>query len=152
MSRDEDLLSMCRSGDPYTVLAEAIGGNHLRKAAKTLFLSYSYGMGEKGLGAWASNLLGITAEEGAQVAKSVVSQFTSVEKWKGSVFRTLEEKGRIGTRNGNFRYRLAGGKLLPKERRWAISPSGSRYWVTNSQARDSQSHLVGENPVATTNA
>lgn len=121
MSRDEALLSMCRSGDPYAVLAETIGGNHLRKAAKTLFLSYSYGMGEVGLGAWASKLLGITANEGAQVAKSVVSLFPSVEKWKGSVFRTLEEKGRVGTRNGNFRYRLTGGELLPKERRWAIS-------------------------------
>jgi DNA polymerase-1 len=122
ISKDSQLLALCSTGDLYERMAlELFGDAKHRKAAKLMFLAYSYG---KEVATLSDFLVGIhSTREKSQtiINECFVPRFLGIEKWKSSVESELLRAGRIGTLLGNHRYRTNKGDLDAKERRWAVS-------------------------------
>ena len=117
LSGDEKILGLFASGDWYAHVAEEIFSDAgIRKQAKRLVLSYSYGMKRK-------SLIDAAAEFGADrsEAKKFFNQFEIFEKWKEGVWSEFRAGGRIGTSLGNYLNRDRTGDLSEKEKRSAVS-------------------------------
>jgi hypothetical protein len=117
LSKDPEILNLYGSGDLYKEVSLAVfGSKDLRKVAKQLFLSYSYGMSQKKIADAAS-------EHGAnrKVASEFFRRFSTFEKWKEEVIDLYQQTGKVGTTLGNYSRRANQGELTSKERRSCIS-------------------------------
>ena len=123
-SGDHNLIALYNSGDVYSALSQALFSHgKKRKEAKLLFLAYSYGMKKERLFALINDLINEKLNDGQLVIEKFFGQFTAIEKWKTGLYSELLKTGRIGTRNGNYRYRknVLRNSLTDMEKRWAIS-------------------------------
>lgn len=117
LSGDKCMLALFASGDLYSLAAEQIFADALkRKPAKRLFLSYAYGMKRK-------SLIDAAVEFGAQrnSAKNFFNQFTAFEDWKSQIHSEFRANGRVGTVFGNYLSRSGSDDLSEKEKRSAVS-------------------------------
>ena len=123
MSRDSALIDLCGGGDLYAELALRLFGNRaLRAHAKTLFLSYSYGMGTKGLEAMVARLTGGDLSGASRILdEQFYGLLSGVQRWKRSLHEQLIAEGRIGTALGNYRNRNIGEGQNRREERWCVS-------------------------------
>ena len=122
ISKDPELLALCNKGDLYERMAvELCGDPKYRKTVKLMFLAYSYGKQIATLSDFLISILGTRERSEAMINEHFVPLFAGIEKWKLGVGEELAKAGRIGTLDGNYRYRVGKGDLEPKERRWSIS-------------------------------
>lgn len=123
-SGDEALIALYNSGDVYNALSHAVfGTNEDRKTAKHVFLAFSYGMTQERIVELLSAFANDNPSSVANLISKFFDQFTMIQKWKESLFSELLEKGRVGTRCGNYRYRknVQRKTLSEVEKRWVIS-------------------------------
>jgi DNA polymerase I-like protein with 3'-5' exonuclease and polymerase domains len=121
ISKNSQLASHCSRHDLYTILAEEIfGDSEQREAAKLVFLAYSYGKTADSLADLVSTQTSVV-EDKQMVGLRLLPWFEDIEQWKTTIEHKLLHVGRIGTAQGNHRYRNHDGDLRPEERRWAIS-------------------------------
>jgi DNA polymerase I-like protein with 3'-5' exonuclease and polymerase domains len=125
-SRDQNLSTLYNSGDVYDALSAVLFNSkepRNRKTAKRLFLAYSYGMSEIRIGQLISELTNQDIIVSQQLVNNFFGQFPEIPKWKEYLCEMLFKNGRIGTRDGNYRYRknTHKGNLTDVEKRWVIS-------------------------------
>lgn len=123
-SGDEALIKLYNSGDVYDALSNAVFGNKGdRKTAKQVFLSFSYGMTQERIVELISAFTNDDPDSVGILVSKFFDQFSVIQKWKEGLFAELLEKGRVGTRYGNYRYRKNDKKktLSDVEKRWVIS-------------------------------
>lgn len=122
ISRDSQLLALCREGDLYKRMAvELCGDAKHRKTIKLMFLAYLYGKQVAALPDFVVGIHGTREKAEAVIKDRFVPLFAGIEKWKCTIEKELVRSGSIGTLLGNHRYRTNKGDLDPKERRWAVS-------------------------------
>lgn len=122
ISRDAQLLALCSAEGLYERMAvELCGDAKHRKAVKLMFLAYSYGKQVTTLSDFLVGIISTRDEADAVIKDRFVPLFAGIEEWKSTVEGELARAGRIGTVQGNHRYRAGSGALSAKERRWAVS-------------------------------
>lgn len=117
LSGDHKMKDIYENMDAYKNLAEHVFDNvDLRKKAKVMFLSYTYGMS-------LDNILSSVSELGGDQdkAKDYFSEFKVFEEWKKSVCEEFLKNGRISTINANYLNRANDGELSDKEKRTAVN-------------------------------
>ncbi len=117
MSGDPKMKYIYENTDTYEDLAKQIFNDvGFRKKAKTMFLSYTYGMS-------LDNLMSSVSELGGNVkkAKEYFLEFTVFEEWKKEVCDLFHEDGRVSTICANNLNRQVTGELSDKERRTAVN-------------------------------
>ncbi|MBY8201637.1 hypothetical protein KW514_10765 [Vibrio fluvialis] len=117
LSNDNKMIEIYNNHDAYKDLAIQVFNNeNMRKKAKIMFLSYTYGMSME-------NILSSVTELGGnrKQASDYFSEFTTFEKWKSSVYDTFVKENRIGTINGNYLNRISNGVLTEKEKRKSVN-------------------------------
>ncbi|MFA5197860.1 MAG: DNA polymerase [Patescibacteria group bacterium] len=122
-AKDKALINLYNSGDVYTALGKAILGEKAnRDIAKKIFLSFSFGMKKENL---VKMIFESTGQNQAAVQAAVdnfFDQFKQINEWKKKLCDALLREGRIGTRNGNYRYRPSTKETLSaNEEKWVIS-------------------------------
>lgn len=117
LSGDEKMKVIYQNSDPYTELSEdVLGDKSLRKTAKRIFLSFTYGMSLENIIKSVDELGGDSTK-----AKAYFSQFTQFESWKQKILTQFSEQGRVGTIEGNFLNRTLTGDLTQSEKRSAAN-------------------------------
>ena len=122
-SRDKNLISDFNSGDLYERLGQRLfGSSRFRKAAKVLFLAFCYGMTQERLVSLAADVSGRSATECETILKSFFGRYKSLNHWRASLQREVNETGKIGSRLGNYRYEPEdGGEYHDTRRAWILS-------------------------------
>lgn len=123
MSSDPILLDLCKTRDVYAELAlRLFGSQTVRGKAKTLSLSYCYGMPRRGLMELAAKVTGGDMSSASRLLDDrFYGLFAGVQRWKESLHEQLRTAGRIGTVFGNYRNRSQEGPLDAREERWSVS-------------------------------
>jgi DNA polymerase I-like protein with 3'-5' exonuclease and polymerase domains len=123
MSSDPILLDLCQTRDVYAELAlRLFGGEAVRGKAKTIFLSYSYGMPRRGLMELVAKVTGGDMSIASRLLDDrFYGLFAGVQRWKESLHEQLRTDGRISTAFGNYRNRSHKGPLNAREERWSVS-------------------------------
>lgn len=117
LSADLMMKSIYQNCDAYEDLAmQVFNDENMRKKAKVIFLSYTYGMSLE-------NILGSVKELGGnqERARDYFSAFTEFESWKSSIYKEFFETGRVGTVAGNYLNRTSDGELTEKEKRTSVN-------------------------------
>lgn len=121
-SKDRALIDDYNNGDLYAALGRQLYGSDARReSAKILFLSYCYGMGSRALARHVAATSGMSIALSELRLADFFGRYAQLTRWRKSLNRRLAETGRIGTRQGNFRYRASHGPLLASESRWVMS-------------------------------
>lgn len=123
-SGDPDLTVIYNSGGIYNALSIVLFGDEKhRKEAKLLFLAFSYGMTKSKLSMLVNDLTDKKLENGHVLIEKFFGRFSTIEKWKEALCSELLDTGRIGTRDGNYRYRKNRFRksLSDIEKRWVVS-------------------------------
>ena len=122
-SRDERLINDFNSGDLYLSLSDALFKKEgFRDSAKILFLAFCYGMSLERMIDFASESAGLRKSRVASVLNEFFGKYKKLLIWRNNLEKELLAKKRIGTRNGNYRYRTFRSKSLKdSEKRWVIS-------------------------------
>lgn len=122
-SRDERLINDFNSGDLYSSLSDALFKKKgFRDSAKILFLAFCYGMSLERMIDFASESAGLRKSRVASVLNEFFGKYEKLLIWRNNLEKELLAKKRIGTRNGNYRYRTFRSKSLKdSEKRWVIS-------------------------------
>jgi DNA polymerase I-like protein with 3'-5' exonuclease and polymerase domains len=121
-SGDERLREDFNSDDLYVTLSRRVfGATDRRNEAKLVFLSFCYGMSA----ARAAELIapdpGATSDVESLIA-TFFEEYSRLEPWRRGIHAQLESDGRIGSRYGNYRYRVRTERSLDSsERRWSMS-------------------------------
>lgn len=117
LSSDPKMKEVYQDNDTYKDLALLVFGNgSMRKKAKILFLSYTYGMSLENIIRSVDEIGGSTKK-----ARDYFSEFSVFESWKHEVYNEFLEAGRIGTIAGNYLNRTSDGALSDKEKRIAVN-------------------------------
>ncbi|XOB91544.1 DNA polymerase [Pseudomonadota bacterium 24LQ007] len=117
LSGDPKMKSIYQDSDAYKDLAELVFGDEgMRKKAKIIFLSYTYGMSME-------NILSSVKEVGGSQknAAQYFSEFNVFENWKSKIHREFFDKNRVGTIEGNYLNRTLSGELTEKEKRSSVN-------------------------------
>lgn len=123
-SGDQSLTAIYNSGDVYNALSLALFNDEkYRKEAKLIFLAFSYGMTKERLPVLINDLTSEKLNNSQLLVEKFFGQFSAIEKWKEALCCELSATGRIGTRDGNYRYRknMLRNELADVEKRWVIS-------------------------------
>ncbi len=125
-SGDPNLITLYNSGDVYNALSSVLFNSKEhrdRKTAKRLFLAYSYGMSESRIAQFISEITNQDVTVAQQLVNDFFGQFPEIPKWKENLCEELLRNGRVGTREGNYRYRknIRKKSLTDTEKRWVIS-------------------------------
>ena len=123
-SGDRTLIEIYNSGDLYKALSLALfGTEEHRKTAKNLFLSFLYGMSQERMTGLIASFTKIDLIIAKNLVDSFFGRFINVPHWKQRLCDELLRTGRIGTRDGNYRYRRNKRRntLTDVEKRWVIS-------------------------------
>lgn len=117
ISGDPKMKHIYENTDTYKDLAQEIFNDvGLRKKAKTMFFSYTYGMSLENLMISVSKLDGDTKK-----AKEYFLEFTVFEEWKKKACDLFQGDGRIPTISANYLNRQVTGELSAKEKRTVVS-------------------------------
>jgi hypothetical protein len=111
LSSDENMKYIYENSDAYKDLASQVFNNEqMRKKAKVLFLSFTYGMSLE-------NILGSVAQLGGdqKIARKYFSGFSEFEIWKESIHKEFKETQRIRTISANYLNRSSDSELTEKE-------------------------------------
>jgi DNA polymerase I-like protein with 3'-5' exonuclease and polymerase domains len=121
-SGDERLLQDFNTDDLYATLSQRVfGATVRRKEAKLVFLSFCYGMSAARAAELIAPEPGATADVESLIA-TFFDEYSRLEPWRRSIYAQLEREGRIGSRCGNYRYRVRAERGLDSsERRWSMS-------------------------------
>ena len=117
LSSDPKMREIYQADDTYKNLAILVfNDENKRKKAKTMFLSYTYGMS-------LDNILRSVREMGGNEnnARRYFSEFSVFESWKATIYKKFTEDGRVGTVFGNYLNRASDGELTDKEKRMAVN-------------------------------
>lgn len=117
ISSDPKMAEIYKNSDAYLDLAiNVFNDEGMRKKAKIIFLSYTYGMSIE-------NIINSVNQLGGdeKYARDYFSEFTMFESWKASIWREFADEGRVGTIEGNYLNRKSGGVLTEKEKRTAVN-------------------------------
>ena len=117
ISADPKMKAIYQNSDAYEDLAiKVFNDKGMRKKAKIMFLSYTYGMSIE-------NILSSVKEMGGnqKQAHEYFSEFTVFESWKASIWKEFIENGRVGTISGNYLNRVFDGGLTDKEKRTSVN-------------------------------
>jgi len=124
LSNDKEFIDRYNEGDLYSSLSVHLYGSvEKRKLCKRVFLAYCYGMSEEAL---SKLLLPSDAGEDQRkiLGKSIetfFSTFRGLRSLKEQCQSDLSREGLVSSLFGNRRYRVHGGSLTAKERRWALN-------------------------------
>jgi len=121
-SGDRKLREDFNTGDLYAALSRKVfGTTDRRDQAKLVFLAFCYGMSIGRAAELITADTAMTSETEALIA-TFFEEYAELEPWKRSINETLTRDGRIGSKFGNFRYRVRPtGPLQGSERRWSLS-------------------------------
>lgn len=123
MSKDPQLLELCRTDDMYSQMAINCGFNtSFRKQFKILFLAFSFGMDQERLLNFVSEILNLKMQDAQNVYDKMFGGFVTLGAWKDSIWQKTLKNGYAETIFGNRRYRK--NKDLPlsnNEKRWSIN-------------------------------
>ncbi|HDY7823326.1 TPA: hypothetical protein RQK13_004211 [Vibrio vulnificus] len=117
ISSDAMMVEIYNNSDAYEDLSlKVFNDKNMRKKAKLLFLSYTYGMSME-------NILRSVSELGGDVveAKNYFSGFKDFEIWKTSIWDAFLKNGKIATINGNLLKRVSDKELTDKEKRSSVN-------------------------------
>ncbi len=122
-AQDENLISCYNAGDVYEQLSiKVFGSKDYRKACKIFFLSYIYGMTKTTLNNLLNDYFGSTSSEISSKIELFFKEFPGLPIYKNEQEVFLLKNGKIGTANGNFRYRTRQKEFLYNyEKRWVLS-------------------------------
>lgn len=117
ISSDPTMKSIYENGDAYKDLAVRIFDDEdMRKKAKTLFLSYVYGMSLENIISSVKELKGSTKN-----AREYFSNFSAFEAWKESANNEFLKNSRIPTISANYLNRHSNSELTDKEKRTSVN-------------------------------
>jgi DNA polymerase-1 len=117
LSSDKNMKYIYENSDAYKDLASRVFNNdQMRKKAKVLFLSFTYGMSLE-------NILGSVAQLGGdqKIAREYFSGFSEFEFWKESIHKEFKETQRIPTISANYLNRSSDSELTEKEKRTSVN-------------------------------
>jgi DNA polymerase I len=120
---DTNLIDLYNKGDVYEGLSIAIFSTvEYRKISKILFLSFMYGMSIESLSLVINELYPLKVHNIPEKLRLFFSKFNSLIPFKSELESELLSNNRIGTSEGNYRYRdCISPSLKNKERRWLLS-------------------------------
>jgi DNA polymerase I-like protein with 3'-5' exonuclease and polymerase domains len=105
------------NSDAYKGLAvQVFNDEGMRKKAKILFLSYTYGMSLENIISSVKELNG-----NARSARDYFSGFTVFEAWKESIHQEFMANGRVSTISANYLNRSTDEELAEKEKRTSVN-------------------------------
>jgi DNA polymerase I-like protein with 3'-5' exonuclease and polymerase domains len=121
-SGDEKLQHDFNTGDLYAALSRKVFGTpDCRDQAKLIFLAFCYGMSVARAAELLATKAGTTSDTEALIA-TFFEEYSQLEPWRRGINNQLMQEGRIGSRSGNFRYRVRADRpLIASERRWSLS-------------------------------
>ena len=117
ISSDPKMKEIYQDGDAYKDFAiQVFNDESMRKKAKVIFLSYTYGMSLE-------NIINSVIELGGNQknAREYFSKFIVFEAWKESVNNEYFRDGKIATISANYLNRSLVGKLTDKEKRTSVN-------------------------------
>jgi len=123
-SNDDEMIALYNSEDIYENFSRYIfGTKSLRKEAKTIFLSYLYGMSDKKLVASIEKIIKNRGINNKISAQEFFSKFTELEKFKAKENEKMVEKGFIKSETTIIRYvrKTKEGKGKQSEKRFVLS-------------------------------
>lgn len=116
LSQDPELHRLFSQPDMYeSFRVECLNSEGDRKAAKTLFLAYAYGMKLRNL-----PIVGANFGVSRKTVRNAFKKFGRYEKWKQETLGNFEYNGFVTTSLGN-RFYMQGTKATKKEKLSAIS-------------------------------
>ena len=119
LSKDESLLGLYNEGDIYGSLSLLVFGDlQDREIAKSLFLSFMYGMKEENILKMVNKIT--KSEEKMEKAKIFFRDFNRLLLWKEKSFKCAVEKGFSESINGNRRY-FNKTDRFGIEKRWVVN-------------------------------
>lgn len=124
LSQDKNLIDAYNRGDVYSALSETVfGSGQFRPLSKRIYLAFCYGMSPEGIarlisGAEASDTETATYRD---AINGFFSKFPGLEKLRDLSQITLLKNRWVESLFGNKRYRITGGSLTAKEKRWALN-------------------------------
>lgn len=117
ISSDPEMKAIYENGDAYIDFAVYVFNDaNMRKTAKVIFLSYTYGMSIENIISAVSELEGNTIN-----ARKYFSRFSVFEAWKESVYDKFLRNGRISTIVANYLNRSSDSALTDKEKRTSVN-------------------------------
>ncbi|MGB0664198.1 MAG: DNA polymerase [Pontibacterium sp.] len=117
LSVDPKMKFIYENSDAYKDLAiQVFKDEGMRKKAKILFLSYTYGMSLENIISSVKELNG-----NISVARDYFSSFSVFEVWKESIHQDFMENGRVSTISGNYLNRSKSKELTEKEKRKSVN-------------------------------
>ncbi|MEQ5768492.1 DNA polymerase [Halomonas sp. H33-56] len=117
ISSDTVMKNIYESGDAYNDLAvHLFNDKAMRKTAKTLFLSYVYGMSLENIVGSVDELEGNTKN-----AREYFSSFSVFEAWKKTINDEFLKNGKISTISANYLNRCTDTELTDKEKRTSVN-------------------------------
>lgn len=117
LSSDPKMKEIYENGDAYKDFAIQVFNNeNMRKKAKVMFLSYTYGMSLE-------NILRSVTELGGdqRSAREYFSGFSVFEAWKDSINNNFLENGQVATISANYLNRDSDKELTDKEKRTSVN-------------------------------
>ncbi|WP_412972821.1 DNA polymerase [Glaciecola sp. MF2-115] len=117
LSSDPKMKNIYENSDAYRDFAvQVFNDTSMRKKAKVLFLSYTYGMSLE-------NIISSVKELGGNqiIAREYFSGFSVFEDWKKSINNEFFESGRVGTISANYLNRNSDKELTDKEKRTSVN-------------------------------
>ncbi|WP_018274167.1 DNA polymerase [Teredinibacter turnerae] len=117
ISSDPIMKDIYENRDAYNDLAvQVFNDKGMRKKAKVMFLSYTYGMSLE-------NIISAVRELGGdqKKAREYFSGFSEFEVWKESVNNEFFENGKIATISANYLNRYSDLELTDKEKRTSVN-------------------------------
>ena len=117
LSSDPKMKDIYKNSDAYKDLAiHVFNDEGMRKKAKVMFLSYTYGMSLE-------NLISSVTHLGGNQKKACdyFSSFSVFEAWKESIYMEFYVNGRISTISANYLNRYSTQELSEKERRTSVN-------------------------------
>lgn len=117
LSSDPIMKDIYENHDAYKDFSVKVFNNEgMRKKAKVMFLSYTYGMSLE-------NIISSVKELGGnqRKAREYFSGFSVFEAWKESINNEFLENGRVATISGNYLNRQTDKELTDKEKRTSVN-------------------------------
>lgn len=117
LSADPTMKYIYENSDAYKDLAvQVFNDEGMRKKAKILFLSYTYGMSLE-------NIISSVKEMDGNVrsARDYFSGFAVFEAWKESIHQEFMKNGRVSTISANYLNRAIDKELSEKEKRTSVN-------------------------------
>jgi len=117
LSSDPKMKDIYENRDAYKDFAvQVFNKEDMRKKAKVMFLSYTYGMSLE-------NILSSVKELGGNPrnAREYFSEFSVFEAWKESINNEFLKNGRVATVSANYLNRYSDKELTDKEKRISVN-------------------------------